>query len=783
LLSSAAGSTAAPVGGGAPGAPDAQGVAYRFVPPGASHPSLVAGVLSAPSLLAPADVARAFVATRPAILGGVEPSALRVAHTRAIRGGAGALVKLVQTVQGLDVVGGGVMVRTDGEGRVRWAQSDAVTLPAGFSVTPTVGAQAAIGIVKAGPAALSTTLAGMSVMNHTRLVVYAPAGLTPKLAWQVHVPGDLVRMEALRVTIDAQTGQVLRIENRAMRGTPAIKAKVYANNPTKTPTLEDVAFDAWLDVETTTLSGPDVVVRNCVDKRTCMPVDFGGQQLSLHFCEGVQTATLGNDGTFLHIDRPALDTEPEDQFAETQMFFHVNKVYGLFRTFGLTDLNERPLSAMVNMRIPFDPSDFGSIFGALCQNGVPPAASTLKGFDNAAFMPKNSLGNFPAEDSIVFGQGTVADFSYDGDVIYHEFAHAVMGTVCPELPAGSLDNRGSDPTPGGLHEGTADYFSAVMTGDPDLAEYAGKALGGSGTALRSLTNTKTCPASLWGETHQDGEQWGGALWDIRTALAEADRAKFDKAVFVAVSAFGANTDQLSAAAGVVAETMTGISQAAATVATQKFAARGLDDCDERVIDLEAIGGTKDVVFMPGAMDYGVNEVGGPTQYKLVLSAAADIKVDITRWQAGGGGLGGGAAPAVKVLVKKDAPITWSYAGGTATHDATGSAAINLPMNAPGTGLVTGALPAGTYYLQLSNAGGGATLVGVSLAAVAPGAPDAGPPAPDAGAAPDAGGQPADDDGGGCGCRTGGSGAPSGLALGGSLLAGLALLIRRRRRRG
>src|SRR5262245_41664691 len=68
------------------------GVALRFQRPGVPHAQLVAGTLSAPSSATPAQIAGAYLATRPEILGGVEPASLRMIDARDL-GGTGTSVR------------------------------------------------------------------------------------------------------------------------------------------------------------------------------------------------------------------------------------------------------------------------------------------------------------------------------------------------------------------------------------------------------------------------------------------------------------------------------------------------------------------------------------------------------------------------------------------------------------------------------------------------------------------------------------------------------------------
>lgn len=749
-------------------------VSVRYVEtvePGTTWVRVLGGVLSAPSTKPAADVARAYLATRPEPLRGVSPAAFEIERVRAIPSG-GALVKFRQMERGLDVIGGTVAVRVDAQGRVRWISSSAAPMAGHLVAQPAVDAAAALGAVLAGPARHYGQPA-LDPASHTRLVVYAVGRLTPRLAWMVALPRNVAMMETLRAYVDAQTGQVLYAENLVRT---AKQANVFEWNPVTTPAESLATLD--LPDMASMLEGPDMVVKNCIDNKNCTPFMTPFGTLDVHFCDIVPVATADGDGDFLHYTFPG-HTTPEDEFSEVQMYYHTTKAYSFFRSLGFTSLAARPMTAVVNLRVP--PLDASAICVGSTNDGP------LNPIDNAAFMPQGSLGgSFPPGDWIVFGQGTKADFAYDGDVVYHEFTHAVMGTVTPELPFAIADAYGLDPTPGGMHEGYSDYFSSAMTGDPEVGEYAGNGLAPvplpSG-AIRSLANTKVCPDDLWGETHQDGEPWGGALWDIRTALVGGDRAAFDEAVFTVMDGLGGSDTQLTAAAATVAEVETTLGNAARDLAAAKFAARGLDDCNDRVIDATGAGYFKDLLFLTGTDQInGASIVPGPVQFKIRLAEdSTEIKVAIAASQAGGFGIPGQpqGMPGVKLVVKPgSAPITWNWATGTNDATATGDVTLSTMGQGGGAGAVAGAFPAGEYVVMLANAGATWVVAGISFSTT-PGdiTSDAGPTPDAAVGAPDAG--PSVDDGGGdCGCRAGGRPSLPRDAL--ALLALASLLLVRRR---
>lgn len=751
-------------------------VTERFVMPGESTARLLAGHLSAPSSAAAATVVGGYLATRPEPIHGIEPKNLRARSIRSLPQG-GAVVRLNQTAGGLDVLGAQVAVRLDAAGRVRWMSGRVVPEADKIPTRPKIDAAAA------------AFAAGSPGSAHdASLVIHAVGPGTPRLAWRVLLPRNVAKMQTLRVFVDAQTGKVFNVENLVRTDR---QANVFEWNPAVSPqtttTLEGLPPGLAAGAH---LENADLQVRNCIDNRHCSTFETGFGTYNIHFCDIMPVAAADENGDFTALTYGS-DTEPEDPFSEVQMFYHVGKVYDFFRGFGFESLTSTPLTAVVNLRIPsLDVSGVCVASGDPLTPWKPSPGSELHPFDNAAFMPKGTLGSFPPEDWIVFGQGEIRDLSYDGDVVYHEFTHAVMGTVSPELPAAIPDVAGVDPTPGGLHEGYADYFSAALTGDPEMGEYAGVGLVPmplpSG-ALRSLGNDKVCPDDLWGETHQDGEAWAGALWDIREALAAENRRTFDQAVFEVMSTLGASDTQLSAAAATVAEVEVQLGPDARELARAKFAARGLDDCNGRIIDASAPGYTKDVMMLIGADEAGIAMVPGPVQFRIRLPAdATEVKATLELYSSAGP-FPGAMPSQLKLLLKPGSDgIRWSWP--SASHDATASGDIS-GGEGPALGKVVGAFPAGDYVVMLANAGGGTIAVQTQFSftegMIEPDAgpmPDAGSVLTDAAAAVDAewtcphGKCDGDDDD--CGCRVGG--APPVFPGGALLLLSLLAFWSRRR---
>lgn len=634
------------------------------------------------------------------------------------KAGAGQLVIYRHRHRGVDVVGGRAVLRYDRHGVLRWSNVRAPEVPDDLAVQPRIDALRALTIAF-GDAVASR----LPLQRHARVVVLAPPHERARLAWELRYADEL-RPASWRVYVDAVTGDVLARDNLARRAAKH-RARVYEVNPiVDDRTTHEVTFGDLAE-SATLLDDAEVGVVNCIDERQCHAVKTAAGVRDVHFCELVPTATAGPDGDFLHIT-PASDTANEDRFAEVQMYFHTKKALDAFRGFAGDEsfALHNKLTAVVNMRVPDLSSDVSA-----CRDGKVDSRSKLLREDNAYFWPAGELGPVELGDRIVMSQGFFADWAYDGEVVYHEVTHAVMHTVTP-LGWLRLDRRGLDPSPGGLHEGFSDYFAATITGNAELNLYAGTTADGP-APISSLLDTHRCTEVMTGEEHDESHAWSEALWAIRRSLrSAAKRAMFDRALFRVISALG-RFDNM--------ETATGLLLAELDVATEEFitdnaldsveagklrdtvgqapdklASRGLPGCNGRVLPTKP-GQIKDSLYVRGPYTWSSPVDPGQLlpatmQFELALSRrTSGIKLEADVSYA----LSDELVPAdqprrpeLVLLVKRGAPIEWTWNGRRGTHDAE----LELPIDvehdsdAFASAIARGDFPAGKYYLQLANRG-------------------------------------------------------------------------------
>lgn len=124
-----------------------------------------------------------------------------------------------------------------------------------------------------------------------------------------------------------------------------------------------------------------------------------------------------------------------------------------------------------------------------------------------------------------FCDGTAAyptDLAEDGDVILHEYGHALMDDqqrgICPNGDTfGECEGRA-------LGEGFGDLLAALITGEPCIAEWTdpGESACAGSRGLRTAENVAVYPQDWVDEPHADGQIWSGAVWDIAQQLGGSD---------------------------------------------------------------------------------------------------------------------------------------------------------------------------------------------------------------------------------------------------------------------
>jgi MYXO-CTERM domain-containing protein len=685
------------------------------------------------------------------------------------------VVRFRQEHHGVPVAfrGAGVVLR--GDGNAAWAVTRLESaLP---DTTPTLSADAA--------AALATKWSGLVAHADDARLAIVPLPSGARLTWVVYPRERIVELAyAPVVLVDAQSGERLGGWNAAVH---AGAAQVFPTNPTASPTPTDVTLP--LPSGATTLENAVVKSLNCIDQKQTKKVSLYGFTLTVHVCGLEQTATADTNGDFLY--PPGADTDPEDAFSEVSMFYHVNRAYERFQGFGMSDLGTKPLPTISNLRLPA-----GYQTQDLAKMSDP--NQPLVPFQNAFFSPADPLFSsvFGLNGAAMwFGQGPLRDYSYDGDVVYHEFTHAVVDHTLALVGSWHADDQGLVDSPGAMNEGLADFFSSTIAGDPKVGEYAAQDLAPGLPAIRDLSNDYTCPANISGEVHSDSQFWSAGLWTARANLAANEAAAFDQAIFdVMAAAPGGDLGFDDLASLFVTSVKTELGQAVSDPLAAELQTRGtLPSCQRmREYAGKPLSGSDpflaNAFIAPGtddALAKGIPYAPGVVAFHVPVPAALTMTVTFTQVDTGGGGnpFQTGTPFAPQILVRWGAaPISFDWSAGVTSN-------ADLTVDAPitsGHGAATVDVPAGAdgAYVMIVNTGsleGGYKNVDFAFSGTPVTAPDAGDDAgADAGADAGPGKQPAaDDSGGGCGCRT--SSAPTPAFPAGLALLALGALVRRRRR--
>ncbi len=702
-------------------------------------------------------------------------------------GDGDTIVRFEQTHRGLPVIGRGAAVRLSESGAPIITTIDLEEdLPSTLaSLTPSAAASIAARIAT-----------GAVTADDAHLVVWPRSGGGSVLAYAVlpRIPAGIPTSP--RIIVDAQTGKV--IERRDL--VRFAKASVYRFNPTSSKNVE--TLDLALAPTAEKLSNPFLLSLNCVDRKSVRDLNVSGFKAKVHTCDVEQLATADASGDFIYApsDVAGAMASRSDEFSEVSMYYHSAKAYEFFRNLqGSPDaqvVNDKPLRVVANFQIPAGIST-GNILAAGDPN------TPLETFSNAFFSPAGGglgaifqqLYGFK-DGGLWFGQGPQRDYAYDGDVVYHEFGHAVVDATL-KLEAWHIDARGAIDAPGAMNEGLADYFSSAITGDPEVGEYAAKDISQNSGVLRTLANQDKCPTAVIGEVHFDSTLFSGALWDARSALPTGDRGKFDAAIYKAMRTNPGRGDLGFGDLGKLFLATLGTDlPAGATSLDAAFKARGILPSCERILELKdgsvkaaepVIGGfaAPGLQSLPDAGDLvpGIIQVHAKVGAKdgtLVVSFKAPKASS-----APANPLGGGGTPFTPVaLVKYGKAITWTKSRGSAAHDA--DKAVDVAAGARGT--ATFEVPAGTtdVYVQIANKGDSDGAYDDLQLALSPAAGVVTEPTPAGPLAPPAA-EPKTTES--CACATVGASA-DGSGLGGrsvpwaGLLAGLALaasVVRRRNR--
>jgi len=343
--------------------------------------------------------------------------------------------------------------------------------------------------------------------------------------------------------VDANTGEFLRAGNLIKYASNT--TKVFDENPISTPDPIEVELP-WIDEADGYLTAVadenglrKVVTANCPDEGETF--DYSGYEMPR--CTVKQIATNRDEkGNFVYEDWEEglkYKKNVKDVYPEIALYYHMTKIYKYLGSLGFKEYEQLPNHEKDGDLLPIVGVANFQMIGYFSGYN----SADLKPYDNAFYSQHDPyfaeflFGDFEYSnsDALIFGQGSKADFAYDGDVVYHEFGHGVIEGITKLSYTGHADEYGFSNEALGLNEGMADVFSFIITEDPCLAEYVAKGVGQMGGAveldgkycLRTTTNKNLVNENFNGESHNDGLPLVGAHWEIYQKMLENGFTKDD----------------------------------------------------------------------------------------------------------------------------------------------------------------------------------------------------------------------------------------------------------------
>jgi len=202
-------------------------------------------------------------------------------------------------------------------------------------------------------------------------------------------------------------------------------------------------------------------------------------------------------------------TRSDSRFEALMVYFQINRSQAYIQSLGFSNSNPTP-------------------------NGI---ADRVQRATADAFKRDNSFYS-PATQEIVYGSGGVDD-AEDGDVIVHEYGHALQDSSSPSF------GHSTGFQPGALAEGSSDYWAAAMSSlvphtsneddvcifDWDATTYgkfyprvpgerSGRRCGRRADVTRSLQKAEQ--GGCGSDVHCVGQVWSTGLWNLRREFVRRD---------------------------------------------------------------------------------------------------------------------------------------------------------------------------------------------------------------------------------------------------------------------
>ena len=318
------------------------------------------------------------------------------------------------------------------------------------------------------------------------------------LVWHVLVPAARP-LGDFDVLVDAASGQVLSHHNVLERFRTG-HAKLYDPNPV-------VEHHGAQGLRKDHHDRDTLLLRKLRRKVSLPNIDDGQDCLRGRWVHAMR----GKDGK--ETCKPSLQwnkiTRSDSRFEALMVYFQINRSQAYIQSLGFS--NSKPTPNGIDDRVQRATAD--------------------------AFKRDNSFYS-PATRVIVYGSGGVDD-AEDGDVILHEYGHALQDSSSPSFGHSTAFQ------PGALAEGSSDYWAAAMSSlvphtsneddvcifDWDATTYgkffprvagerSGRRCGRRADVSRRLQKAEQ--GSCGSDVHCVGQVWSTALWNLRREFVRRD---------------------------------------------------------------------------------------------------------------------------------------------------------------------------------------------------------------------------------------------------------------------
>jgi hypothetical protein len=382
---------------------------------------------------------------------------------------SGHHVRYVQSVHGVPVFGSRVSSHVAHDGRPLLLRADVYPIRGIDGSAASVMPDLAAGEAAAAAVALLTDDddpdARLPRVTAAPELVVLPRGRDGVLAWQVGVRSA---HETLLVFVDARHGGVVRADD--MRIAAEGRGLVFRPNPIHSSGNGSLRDQNDRDQGSLTRE-MELVTLPRLDGRGYLVGDWANLRDS-----PVSTFRADLDWTWV--------TRAHHAFEQVNAYYHVDRVQAHLQSLGLVNVNQE------SQRVDAHASDHDqSIYDVI-------------------------------DDRLEFGDGGVDD-AEDGDVIVHEYGHAMQ---FDQVGSFGLTGEG-----GAMGEGFCDFLAVVFhesgrpTWDPLFGSWDAVAIVDRDPPyLRRVDRDKVFPDDFVRQVHSDGEIWSRFLMDVRHLIGADD---------------------------------------------------------------------------------------------------------------------------------------------------------------------------------------------------------------------------------------------------------------------